>query len=138
MADLIDAKTRKDLTEILQRLKDPVRLVFFSQEHACAACREQETLLKELSGLSGKITLERRDLLADAGLARDLGVNKVPATAVIGTKDYGIRFFGMTMGYEFGSLIERSSWHLPGIQGLPPRWSASWGSSIPRCTWRSW
>jgi alkyl hydroperoxide reductase subunit F len=120
MADLIDAKTRKEVTEILQGLKDQVRLVFFSQEHACAACREQENLLQELSGLSGKITLERRDLLADAGLARDLGVNKVPATAVIGAKDYGIRFFGMTMGYEFGSLVEAVLLASSGNSGLVP------------------
>ncbi len=120
MADLIDAKTRKELREILKRLKDQVRLVFFSQEHACVACREQENLLMELSGLSEKITLERRDLLTDAGLARDLGVNKVPATAVMGAKDYGIRFFGMTMGYEFGSLVEAVLLASSGISGLAP------------------
>lgn len=119
MPDLIDAKTKKELKETLTRLKEPVRLVFFSQEHACVACREQEGLLRELAGLSSKITLERYDLLADAGLARTMGIDKVPGTAVIGRKDFGIRFFGMTMGYEFGSLMEALALASSGTSGLP-------------------
>ena len=34
-------------------------------------------------------------------------MNKVvPATAVVGEKDYGIRFYGVPMGYEFSSLLD--------------------------------
>ena len=119
MSELIDAKTRKELKEVLKHLKNPVRIVFFTQEHACTACREQENLLKELAALSGRITLERRDLLADAELARSYGIDKVPGTAVIGGKDYGIRFYGMTMGYEFGSLVEALVLASSGKSGLP-------------------
>ncbi|MEN6320500.1 MAG: glutaredoxin, partial [Syntrophaceae bacterium] len=120
MPDLIDAKTMKELQPIMKRLSDPVRIVFFTQEHACVACREQETLLAEVSSLSDKITLERYDLMADSALARTYGITKVPATAVIGKKDYGIRFFGMTMGYEFGSLIEAVLLASSGQSGLLP------------------
>ncbi|MCU0576844.1 MAG: FAD-dependent oxidoreductase [Desulfobacterota bacterium] len=119
MPELIDAKTRKELKDVLKSLKNPVRLVFFSQEHACVACREQENLLAELASLSDKITLERRDLLADGEIARNYGINKVPGTAVIGERDYGLRFFGMTMGYEFGSLIEAVLLASNGQSGLP-------------------
>jgi alkyl hydroperoxide reductase subunit F len=119
MPELIDAKTRNELKDVLKRLKNPARLVFFSQEHACVACREQENLLTELASLSDKITLERRDLLSDADLARSYGIDKVPGTAVTGEKDYGIRFFGMTMGYEFSSLIEAVVLVSDGESGLP-------------------
>ena len=119
MPDLIDAKTKKELLPVLKHLKAPVGLVFFTQEHPCVACREQEDLLKELAALSDKITLEIKDLLADADLARTYGVNKVPATVLIGEKDYGIRFYGMTMGYEFGSLVEAMLMVSAGQSGLP-------------------
>ena len=120
MPELIDAKTKKELLPVLKHLKTPVRLVFFTQEHACVACREQENLLKELEVLSDKIILEIRDLLVDADVARTYGVNKVPATVVIGEKDYGIRFYGMTMGYEFSSLIEAILMVSAGKSGLAP------------------
>ena len=120
MPELIDAKTRKELKGILKRLKEPVRIVFFSQEHACVACREQENLLGELASLSDRISLEKRDLLADAELARTLGIDKVPAAAVMGERDFGIRFFGMTMGYEFGSLVEALLLASSGRSGLAP------------------
>jgi glutaredoxin-like protein len=33
-------------------------------------------------------------------------VDKIPAVAVIGEDDYGIRFYGIPSGYEFTSLLE--------------------------------
>jgi alkyl hydroperoxide reductase subunit F len=122
MPELIDAKTRKELMPVMKHLKVPVKIVFFTQEHACAACREQENLLRELTSLTDKVTLEIKDLLADADLARTYGITKVPATVVRGDgdKDYGIRFYGMTMGYEFGSLVEAVLMVSAGKSGLPP------------------
>ena len=120
MSELIDAKAKKELRPLLKRLETPVNLVFFTQEHACVSCREQETLLREIAALSDKLSFERRDLLADGDLARSYGINKVPATAVIGIKDYGIRFYGMTTGYEFSSLIEAILMASLGRSGLAP------------------
>jgi alkyl hydroperoxide reductase subunit AhpF len=34
------------------------------------------------------------------------GVDKIPATVVMGERDYGIRFYGIPSGYEFASLVE--------------------------------
>jgi alkyl hydroperoxide reductase subunit AhpF len=62
--------------------------------------------LQEVAALSDKIDLDTYDLLDDAEKARFYGINKIPATAVIGAKDYGIRFYGTTQGYEFSSLIQ--------------------------------
>jgi glutaredoxin-like protein len=33
-------------------------------------------------------------------------VDKIPAVAVVGDQDYGIRFYGIPSGYEFTSLLE--------------------------------
>lgn len=46
------------------------------------------------------------DFVAEKAKADELGVDKIPAI-VIGAEDgYGIRFFGITSGYEYMSLLE--------------------------------
>ena len=39
-------------------------------------------------------------------LARQMKIDRVPATAVIGAEDYGVRYYGMPGGYEFVTLLE--------------------------------
>jgi glutaredoxin-like protein len=39
-------------------------------------------------------------------VAERYGIDKVPAVVIEGDQDYGIRYFGIPSGYEFGSLIE--------------------------------
>jgi len=34
------------------------------------------------------------------------GVDQVPAIVVEGARDYGLRFYGVPSGYEFGNLID--------------------------------
>ena len=106
MGQVIDEKAKDEVQSMLDKLTAPVKLVYFRQKHACPACREQQQILKTLAGLSDKVSVEVYDLVADAKLAREYLVDKVPATAIVGDKDYGIRFFGITGGYEFSSLLE--------------------------------
>jgi alkyl hydroperoxide reductase subunit AhpF len=51
-----------------------------------------------------------RDFVADSALAESMGVDKIPALAVLndGTspRDYGIRLYGIPAGFEFSTLIE--------------------------------
>jgi alkyl hydroperoxide reductase subunit AhpF len=58
------------------------------------------------SGLSEKLSFEVHDFVAEKDLAERYGVDKIPATVLVGEKDYGIRFFGVPAGYEFTVLIE--------------------------------
>jgi len=45
--------------------------------------------------------------VAVAVIAKRHGIDKVPATVPLaGEKDFGIRVFGLTGGYEFASLLE--------------------------------
>lgn len=106
MATLIDDKLRKEIGALFNTLEEPVRVLFFTQEVACDPCRQQEELLREVCALSDKITLEVHDLLKESGLAGTYGISKVPGTAVMGAEDRGIRFYGVTAGYEFSSLLE--------------------------------
>jgi alkyl hydroperoxide reductase subunit F len=120
MAQFIDAESMRTLRGRLADLDRPVRLLLFTEPQACGACREQRALLEELAALSDKLTLAVRELAADDAEARRYGIDKVPATAVLGERDYGIRFYGLTGGYEFPSLLEAILMVSTGRSGLAP------------------
>jgi glutaredoxin-like protein len=105
MAFLKD-KDRKQLQKEFEQLVQPVKLVLFTQELDCELCRETKELLEEVASLSDKITLETFNLQIDREKAAEFRVDRTPALAVMNGKDYGIRYFGIPSGYEFGSLIE--------------------------------
>ena len=99
----------EDAVEIRERLKEmvnPVKLVHFTQELNLQYGREAQQLLKDLVALSDKLSLEVYNYLLDKEKVAEYGVDKVPATAVRNSKDYGIRFYGVTAGYEFSSLLD--------------------------------
>lgn len=119
VAELISKEVREQAREHLSGLEQPVRIVHFTQKHACGACAEQRELLEELAALSKKLSLEVHELVADAELAQRFRVDKVPATALLaGERDFGIRFYGLTSGYEFGSLLEAIEMIASGRSGL--------------------
>ncbi len=78
----------------------------FTQEIECQYCSQTRALVQELPPLSDKISLEVLDFVADAARAKELGIDKIPALAIIGKKDYGVRIYGIPYGYELQTLIE--------------------------------
>ncbi|MGA2309960.1 MAG: FAD-dependent oxidoreductase [Candidatus Bathyarchaeia archaeon] len=121
MSKVIDEETKAQLQEILNNLISPVRLVFFTQKNACPACEQQLELLKDLSSLSSKLELTVYDFVLHGDEAMSYKIDKIPATAVIGKRDYGIRFYGLTAGYEFSSLIQAILMVSTGSSGLDPQ-----------------
>jgi glutaredoxin-like protein len=103
---LFSARDRQAVKDRLEELADPVKLVNFTQELECPGCRETGMLLKELAELSDKLTLEQYNYQLDRAKVDEFKVDKIPATAVVGAKDYGIRFYGLPAGYEFASLLD--------------------------------
>lgn len=90
-----------------ERLTGPVKLVVFSQELAQAdLCRQNEQLVREVAALSDRLSVEVLNLAIDRARAEAYGVNRVPAIVVEGARDYGIRFYGVPLGYEFSNLID--------------------------------
>jgi glutaredoxin-like protein len=63
-------------------------------------------LVEELAALSEMVDLEIYDFVKDEDKVKTYAIDKIPATIVLGDKDYGIRFYGVPAGYEFMSLIE--------------------------------
>jgi len=102
----LNQKVREDLIAAFRDLKHDVTLKFFTQELECRFCKETRELLDELKTVSEKVKVEQYDFVRDAALAAELGIARIPAIAVTGEKDYGIRFYGIPSGYEFASLVE--------------------------------
>lgn len=69
-------------------------------------CKETKQLLEEVAACSEKIDLAVYDFKADKAKADEFGIDKIPATVVMGEKDHGIRIFGIPSGYEYVSLVE--------------------------------
>jgi glutaredoxin-like protein len=105
---LIPEEQKANLTQALQQyMKDPVRLVVFTQEMECALCKESRELAQEVAALlPDKIQVEVYDFVKDEAKVKEYSVDKVPAIAVVGSKDYGIRYYGIPYGYEFSGFIE--------------------------------
>lgn len=110
---LLNDSIQKQLRETFQELINPVTLVLFTRAEGsaeeCGMCDDTRQLIEEVAALSEKIHLEAREFATDATAVQQYHVDKVPAIVVLGgpdNKDYGIRFYGIPSGYEFGALIE--------------------------------
>jgi glutaredoxin-like protein len=104
---MLDERTTERAAELLGTLKEPVKLLVFSQEFECTYCGQNAELMEDVAGLSDLITLEKHDFEKSAELRSRLGVDKIPATVITADgRDLGIRFFGIPSGYEFVSLLE--------------------------------
>ena len=93
--------------ELQQNMKDPVRVILFTQEIECEFCREARQLVQEVGSLiPEKIKVEIYDFVKDADKAKEFNVDKVPAIVIVGKRDYGIRYYGIPYGYEFNSFVD--------------------------------
>ncbi len=103
---LLDARTREEVRRLLAEIKNPVRLLVFIQSLNCMYCRETQQLIEEVASLSDRVSMEVYNRVTDREVAERYGIDKAPAVVIEGDGDYGIRYFGIPAGYEFGSLIE--------------------------------
>jgi len=97
---------RKKIKERFEKLRGDVTILNFTQKLECRFCQPTEEILEELSALSDRIKLEIHNFIEDKTLAEKFKVDKIPATIILGVKDYGVRFYGIPSGYEFSSLID--------------------------------
>ena len=102
---LLNEEIAGHVKEELASLAGPVRLIMFTQEIECEFCAETRQLVEEMAQLSDQLTAEVYDFVADQEKVRELGIDKIPAIAVVGQEDYGVRLYGIPSGYEFASLL---------------------------------
>ncbi len=111
---LLNTQVHNQVRQALAPMTGRVKIVLFTQGEGgaleCDYCAETRQILEEVAALSDKIALEGRDFVANAKLAEQYHIDKIPAIAILADgpapKDYGIRFYGVPSGYEFSTLIE--------------------------------
>lgn len=117
---LLNDQIRRDVGEMLREVKQPVKLTVFTEPEKCDYCEETRSLVEEISSLSDQLSFETFDRYEHADLASAFGIDKAPAVAITGAKDFGIRLYGIPSGYEFGSLLEAIKMVAGGESGLSP------------------
>lgn len=104
---VIQEKDRELIKKMFEgKLKNPVTIINFTQEFECDYCRETREISEELATLSDRINVKTFDFMRDHEKAKEFGVDKIPATVVIGERDYHVKYYGIPAGYEFTSLID--------------------------------
>jgi alkyl hydroperoxide reductase subunit AhpF len=104
---ILTERDREAVRTELAKVAGPVKLIVFSASlGASEYCAETERLVKEVAECSDQVAVEILNLHIDRDRAAAYGVDRVPAIVVEGARDYGIRFFGIPMGYEFTNLID--------------------------------
>jgi alkyl hydroperoxide reductase subunit AhpF len=112
MEQFLSPDVSKQIKEIFQRLKEPVKILLFtSQVQNCEYCAEIQQLLSEVVALSPLLSLESYDLENDAELAVKFRVDKAPSFVLAARngdqlEDTGVIFAGIPAQYEFSSLLQ--------------------------------
>lgn len=110
----LNSDIQAQVRDVFTNLDAPVKLVVFSQGKGgaleCQMCQDTRELIEEVASLSPKLSVETFDFVADAAVAAEYGVDKIPAIAVVRTDapvtSRGVRLYGIPSGYEFSTLIE--------------------------------
>jgi hypothetical protein len=104
---MLSEKDKAYVRKTLDGMKDEVRLTLFSRDGGdCKYCGEAEGLLSDIAAASPRVKVEILSLKQDADRAKQLGIDKVPGIALIGKKDYDLRYFGLPSGYDFIPFVE--------------------------------
>jgi glutaredoxin-like protein len=85
---------------------EPASPVIVPGRTGCAFCEETRALLEDVAALSPQITLAVHDIAADAELARQMGVSRVPTLVMRGAARGDVRYLGLPAGLEFGTLLD--------------------------------
>lgn len=103
---LLNDEIRGQVRGLLSEMPNVVRLVFFKRSgDQCEYCGIIEELITELAATSDNLVVENHVLDTEPDLAAEYGIEKAPALAIVGAKDYGLRFYGVPANYEFSTLI---------------------------------
>jgi len=103
---IIQERDRQEILKYFEELVHPVRIINFTQSFECQYCRETRQLLEEIAELSDKIQVDVYDFMKDKAEANKYNIEKIPATIILGERDYGIRLYGIPSGYEFTSILQ--------------------------------
>lgn len=121
---LLKEEDKDTLRKAFESLRDPVKLLVFSQQMECMYCRETRQIAEEVAELSDKISVRVFDYVEHREPVDKYTIRRIPAIVVMRSgkdaKDFGIRYYGIPAGYEFTTLIEDILMVSRGDSGLTP------------------
>ncbi len=104
---LLSPADQEKLRAAFQVITRPVNLTFFTQTLGCETCLQARQIIDELPPLSDRISIDEVNLVLEPEKAKQYGVDRAPAIAVLADGvDTRIRFVGTPGGYEFVSLVQ--------------------------------
>ena len=118
---------KAQIKERFAELVHPVKLIVFSQALQFPESEEVKRLVEELATLDARLIVESKNFVLDEAHAKSFGIERIPAVAILragvdgaADQDFGVRFFGMPMQYDFGVLIDGIVDVSRGESGLDP------------------
>ena len=102
---LLNEQIVNDVTKMMAELPNAVRLVVFTSQTGCEYCKEIVQLAQEVAATSEKLTTEVYDIAAKPEKAKELNITEAPVIAILGQRDYGLRYYGIPSGHEFSTLL---------------------------------
>lgn len=102
---LLNDEIVNNVKEMLANLTQPVQLAVFTDDQHCDYCPQIVQLLDEVAATSNMVSVDKYEIHTDSAKAQELKIQKAPAIAILGEKDYGLRFYGIPSGYEFSTLL---------------------------------
>jgi len=103
---LISDQEKDAIKKKFTALLNDVELAIFTQENECQFCKEARDIVLQLGAMSPKIKTKVYDFVENGDEATKYNIKKIPAIAIIGKNDYGIRYYGVPAGYEFTAFID--------------------------------
>ncbi len=87
-------------------LKNDVKLVYFTRESDCNHCNEAKRFFEKVASVSRKIEFEVFNFAINLKKDWEYRIFAVPALAIMGEKDYGIRYYGYPQGTELYNFLD--------------------------------
>ncbi len=110
---------KEHIKKHFEEMVGDVELIVFTQELECQFCKETRELVLELAALSPKIKPKIYDFVLNGDEVIKYNIKKIPAIAIVGNSDYGIRYYGFPAGYELSVLVTGIIDVSKGVASLP-------------------
>ncbi len=87
-------------------LEGNVRIIVFVKDRDCRYCGETAQIGRDVAELDPRISTEVYDAGQSSEMRSKFGIELVPATIILGDRDYRIRHYGIPSGGEFSTYVE--------------------------------
>lgn len=106
---LLSAADQQTLRESLGAMAEPVTILFFTQLIDCPPCDETREILREITALTDRVTVDEVSLALETERAAQFGIDRVPGLVLLvgdAKTDTRIRFLGAPEGWDFLALVD--------------------------------